>query len=110
MSCVPTPHGRWRSLDGSQGSASRSLSVPWSTRTWRGRNSLPPRPDLGQPPDWERPALVDLKGKRVWVAGHHGLVGSALVHRLETEPIGTLVTASSAEVDLRRQADTEGFV
>jgi GDP-L-fucose synthase len=54
--------------------------------------------------------VVDLKGKRVWVAGHRGLVGSALVRRLEAEPIESLSTATSAEVDLRRQADTEAFV
>ena len=27
--------------------------------------------------------LYSLKGKQVWVAGHHGMVGSALVRRLE---------------------------
>jgi GDP-L-fucose synthase len=52
----------------------------------------------------------DLTGKRVWVAGHGGLVGSALVRRLGDEPIGALITATSAEVDLRRQADVEAFV
>ncbi len=52
----------------------------------------------------------DLKGKRVWVAGHRGLVGSALVRRLQLEPIGELIAASSAEVDLRRQVPTEEFV
>ena len=52
----------------------------------------------------------DLTGKRVWVAGHRGLVGSAVVRRLQLEPIGELITASSAEVDLRRQVPTEDFV
>jgi len=52
----------------------------------------------------------DLTGKRVWVAGHRGLVGSALVRRLEREPIEDLVTATSAELDLRRQEPTEAFV
>jgi GDP-L-fucose synthase len=52
----------------------------------------------------------DLTGKRVWVAGHRGLVGSALVRRLADEPIGELVTATSAEVDLRRQDAVEAFV
>jgi GDP-L-fucose synthase len=52
----------------------------------------------------------NLTGKRVWVAGHRGLVGSALVRRLEGEPIGQLITATSAEVDLRRQQPTEEFV
>jgi GDP-L-fucose synthase len=52
----------------------------------------------------------DLTGKRVWVAGHRGLVGSALVRRLEREPIEGLITATSAELDLRRQEATEAFV
>jgi GDP-L-fucose synthase len=54
--------------------------------------------------------VYDLTGKRVWVAGHRGMVGSAIVRRLESEPIGELVTATSAEVDLRRQEPTEAFV
>ena len=41
-----------------------------------------------------------LKGKRVWVAGHRGLVGSALVRRLEREDCEVL-TAGRDKVDLR---------
>lgn len=52
----------------------------------------------------------DLAGARIWVAGHRGLVGSALMRRLETEPVEELITAISSEVDLRRQPDTEAFV
>jgi GDP-L-fucose synthase len=51
----------------------------------------------------------DLNGKRVWVAGHRGMVGSALVRRLA----GTgcrLVTVAHAELDLRRQADVEAWM
>jgi GDP-L-fucose synthase len=51
-----------------------------------------------------------LAGKSVWVAGHRGLVGSAIVRRLETEPIESLIVATSQEVDLRRQDETEEFV
>jgi GDP-L-fucose synthase len=51
-----------------------------------------------------------LAGKSVWVAGHRGLVGSALVRRLEGEPIDSLIVAPSEEVDLRRQDETEQFV
>ncbi|MDP9144770.1 MAG: GDP-L-fucose synthase [Actinomycetota bacterium] len=51
-----------------------------------------------------------MSGKRVWVAGHRGMVGSAVVRRLEKEPIGDLITATSTEVDLQRQAETESFV
>jgi GDP-L-fucose synthase len=54
--------------------------------------------------------MLDLGGKRVWVAGHRGLVGSAVVRRLEREPISDLITATSAQVDLRRQEPTEEFV
>lgn len=38
------------------------------------------------------------------------MVGSAVVRRIENEPIGDLITATSAEVDLRRQSETERFV
>jgi GDP-L-fucose synthase len=38
------------------------------------------------------------------------MVGSAIVRRLESEPIGELIVASSEELDLRQQAPTEGFV
>jgi len=52
----------------------------------------------------------DLTSRRVWVAGHRGMVGSAVVRRLETEGIGDLITATSSQVDLRRQEETERFV
>ena len=46
---------------------------------------------------------------RIFVAGHRGLVGSALVRRLETAGHGGLVLRTRAELDLTRQADVEGF-
>jgi GDP-L-fucose synthase len=54
--------------------------------------------------------VYELAGKRVWVAGHRGMVGSAIVRRLADESIGELITATSAEVDLTRQEPTEAFV
>ena len=50
-----------------------------------------------------------LKGKRVWVAGHRGLVGSALVRRLAREDCEILTTGRD-QVDLRRQAEIEPWV
>src|SRR5687767_1026001 len=50
-----------------------------------------------------------LGGKRVWVAGHRGMVGSALVRRLASEDC-TVLTVSRDEVDLRRQSDVERWV
>jgi GDP-L-fucose synthase len=45
----------------------------------------------------------DLKGRRVFVAGHKGMVGSALVRRLASEDI-ELLTVERREVDLCDQA------
>ena len=45
----------------------------------------------------------ELKGKTVFVAGHRGMVGSALVRRLARENV-ELVTVPRREVDLRDQA------
>jgi GDP-L-fucose synthase len=43
------------------------------------------------------------------VAGHRGLVGSAIVRRLKQEGFTNLLTATSREVDLREQAAVQGF-
>jgi GDP-L-fucose synthase len=45
----------------------------------------------------------ELKGKTVYVAGHRGMVGSALVRRLAGEDV-KLLTATRDEADLRDQA------
>lgn len=45
----------------------------------------------------------DLAGKRVYVAGHRGMVGSAVVRRLAQEDC-TVLMASRAQADLREQA------
>ena len=45
----------------------------------------------------------ELRGKRVFVAGHRGMVGSALVRRLAGENV-ELLTAGRGELDLRDQA------
>ena len=45
----------------------------------------------------------DLKGKKVFVAGHRGMVGSALTRRLASEGV-QLQTVARSEVDLRDQA------
>ena len=47
-------------------------------------------------------AQFELRGKSVYVAGHRGMVGSALVRRLEREDV-RLVTVDRREVDLRNQ-------
>jgi GDP-L-fucose synthase len=54
-------------------------------------------------------AAFDLKGRRVWVAGHAGMVGAALCRRLGAEDC-EIVTIDRAAVDLRRQADVEDWM
>lgn len=46
---------------------------------------------------------------KIYVAGHRGLVGSALVRRLQQEGYENIITRTSRELDLRRQADVESF-
>lgn len=50
-----------------------------------------------------------LAGKTVWVAGHRGMVGSAIVRRLAAEDCEVL-TVSRSEVDLRDQAAVRGWM
>lgn len=51
----------------------------------------------------------DLTNKRIYVAGHRGMVGAALVRRLASEGC-TVLTAGRADVDLKRQAEVENWV
>jgi GDP-L-fucose synthase len=51
----------------------------------------------------------DLTGRRIYVAGHRGMVGAALVRRLARENC-TVLTAGRADVDLKRQAEVEAWV
>jgi GDP-L-fucose synthase len=49
------------------------------------------------------------KSSKIFIAGHRGLVGSALVRRLIADGYSNLVTRTRAELDLTRQADVERF-
>jgi GDP-L-fucose synthase len=51
----------------------------------------------------------NLRGKRVWVAGHRGLVGSALVRRLASENCEVL-TADRAVLDLSSSAAVDAWM
>lgn len=52
----------------------------------------------------------ELNGKRVWVAGHNGMVGSALVRRLASEGCAQILTVDRGALDLTRQADVEAWM
>lgn len=51
-----------------------------------------------------------LTGKRIWVAGHRGMVGSALLRRLALEDGCEILTVDRDTVDLRRQSDVERWM
>jgi GDP-L-fucose synthase len=47
---------------------------------------------------------------RIYVAGHAGMVGSAMVRALEARGVANVLVRTSRELDLTRQADVEGFL
>ena len=53
--------------------------------------------------------LFDLAGKRIYVAGHRGMVGSAIVRRLALAS-NEVITVGRDQVDLERQEQTEQFL
>jgi GDP-L-fucose synthase len=56
-----------------------------------------------------RASLFDFAGKRVYVAGHTGMAGAAIVRRLKTEPC-TVLTVDRSTVDLTCQAETDQWI
>ena len=50
------------------------------------------------------------KNARIYVAGHRGMVGSALVRRLQRAGYSNILTRTRAELDLLSQAATETFL
>jgi len=51
----------------------------------------------------------DLSGRRIFVAGHRGMVGAALVRRLKSERC-EMLTADHQALDLTRQTDTHDWL
>ncbi|MBC8457501.1 MAG: NAD-dependent epimerase/dehydratase family protein, partial [Deltaproteobacteria bacterium] len=49
------------------------------------------------------------KDSRIYVAGHHGLVGSAIVRKLKDSGYEDLVFRTYEELDLERQERVEAF-
>ena len=59
--------------------------------------------------NWAHAPLFELRGKRVWVAGHRGMVGAALVRRLASEGC-EILTVARDKVDLTRQSEVERWM
>jgi len=53
--------------------------------------------------------VYSLLGKKIFVAGHTGMVGSAILRRLQSEDC-SLITIAHRDLDLTRQSATEQFI
>lgn len=49
------------------------------------------------------------KNSKIFVAGHRGMVGSAICRKLKNEGYLNIITRSSSELDLKKQTDVERF-
>jgi GDP-L-fucose synthase len=49
------------------------------------------------------------KSAKIYVAGHRGMVGSAIIRQLQATGYQNLLTKTSAELDLRNQAAVSHF-
>jgi len=49
------------------------------------------------------------KSDKIYVAGHRGLVGSAIIRKLQNEGYNNIITRTHKELDLTRQKDVEEF-
>jgi GDP-L-fucose synthase len=49
------------------------------------------------------------KSSKIYIAGHRGMVGSAILRKLEKEGYDNLILKTSSELDLRNQADVRAF-
>jgi GDP-L-fucose synthase len=49
------------------------------------------------------------KTAKIYVAGHNGMVGSAIIRKLNTEGFNNIITRSSKELDLRNQQAVTNF-
>lgn len=54
--------------------------------------------------------IYSLKGKRVFVAGHQGMLGSAVIRRLVEENCAQILTVTKSQVDLRDKAAIETWM
>lgn len=61
-----------------------------------------------RPNEWTNDLAVEI-GNKIYVAGHRGMVGSAIVRNLQARGYGNIVVRTHAELDLTCQAAVEAF-
>lgn len=53
--------------------------------------------------------MSDLKNKKIYLAGHTGMVGSAILRELKTRGYNNIITKDLSELDLRNQSQVQNF-
>jgi GDP-L-fucose synthase len=53
--------------------------------------------------------MNEVKNKKIYLAGHNGMVGSAILRELEKQGYKNLLYKDLSELDLRKQSDVESF-
>lgn len=61
------------------------------------------------PSIWRKGSCDDGKDARIYVAGHRGMVGSAIVRELERQGYTNILTRTHKELDLTRQEAVDRF-
>jgi len=49
------------------------------------------------------------KDSKIYIAGHRGLVGSAIIRQLESRGFNNLITRTHSELDLTNQSEVQAF-
>jgi len=77
----------------------------FNKRTGKGARKMKKKNSSQQTP-YASPIRED---SRIYVAGHRGLVGSAIVRQLREKGFDNLILRTHQELDLTRQAEVEAF-
>ena len=69
------------------------------------------RPDVGRNREYENRENTNMmeKDAKIYVAGHRGMVGSAIIRQLEKEGYHNIITRTHKELNLCRQDEVEKF-
>ncbi len=86
-----------------------SFATPLGARYFQDRQSTTPSPGEASPKHSQQELLIVEKEAKIYVAGHRGMVGSAIVRQLEAAGFTNIITRTSAELDLRRQDAVTDF-
>ncbi len=57
---------------------------------------------------WQNETIME-RNEKIYIAGHRGMVGSAILRRLEKDNFTNIITRTSAELDLRNQQAVNDF-